>query len=133
MERHYAQKMSINGIPCDCDGPKHLLDLEAMAEESISIAPDTSIYYRILDWVREVGPKSTEEAPKSCNSDDQYPQMSYQARDLRKDLIGSLDPSTLFPLPFPLKSGKTTGNGIIVVFSEEEERKIRGTGPFLVF
>lgn len=120
MERHYAQKMRINGIPCDCGGPKHLLDLEAMAEESIPIARNTGIYYRILDWVREVGPKTTEEAVRSGNYDDQYPLMSYQARDLRKDILGSLDPSVLFPV----KLDKTTDNAILPIISDEGKQKV---------
>lgn len=121
MERHYAQKMRINGIPCDCGAPKHLLDLEAMAEETIPMVLDSGIYYRILNWVKEVGPKSTEEAAKSGNYDDQYPLMSYEARDLRKDIIGSLAPGALFPV----KPGKTTETIILPILSEEEKQKVK--------
>lgn len=86
MERHFAQKMRINGITCDCGAPKHLLDIEDMAEESIPMVRDTKVYYRILDWVKKVGPKCMEKRAKTRLFDEEYPLMSYETRDFRKEL-----------------------------------------------
>lgn len=96
MERHYAQRLRINGIPCDCGSSKHLLDLESLCEETIPMVDNSEIYYSIIDWDREVAPKSTDQAAKSGQYDDEYPMFSHQARDFRKELIGSLEPSDLF-------------------------------------
>ena len=97
MENHYAQKLRIMGIPCDCGSSKHLLDLESLCEETIPMVDKPQVYYRITDWVKEVGPKSTDEAAKSGLYDEEYPGFSHQARDFRKEIIGGLDPKTLFP------------------------------------
>lgn len=97
MESHYAQRLRIKGIPCDCGAQKHLLDLESLCEETIPMVNKPQVYYRITDWVKEVGPKSTDEAAKSGLYDEEYPGFSHQARDFRKEIIGSLDSATLFP------------------------------------
>lgn len=97
MESHYAQRLRIKGIPCDCGAQKHLLDLESLCEETIPMVDKPQVYYRITDWVKEVGPKSTDEAAKSGLCDEEYPSFSHQARDFRKEIIGTLDPNTLFP------------------------------------
>lgn len=96
MERHYAQRLRIEGVPCDCGSQKHLLDIESLCEETISMVDNPQVYYRIIDWIREVGPKSTDEAAKSGQYDEEYPVFSRQARDFRKEIIGSLEPSVLF-------------------------------------
>lgn len=96
LERHYAQKLRINGVPCDCGSGRHLLAIETLAEETISMIDNPDVYYRIIDWVKEVGPKSTDEAAKSGKYDNEYPAFSRQARDFRKEIIGSLEPSALF-------------------------------------
>jgi len=96
MERHYAQKLRINGVPCDCGAQKHLLDLESLCEETVSMVDNPDVYYRIIEWEKTVGPKSTDRAAKSGQYDEEYPVFSGQARGLRKDLMGSLDPSALF-------------------------------------
>lgn len=96
LERHYAQKLRINGIPCDCGSGRHLLAIETLAEETISMVDNPNIYYRIIDWVKEAGPKSTDEAAKSGIYDNEYPVFSRQSRDFRKEIIGSLEPSALF-------------------------------------
>ena len=54
------------------------------------------VYYRLLAWVKEVAPKSTDKAAKSGQHDDEYPIFSRQARDFRKELLGSLEPSVMF-------------------------------------
>lgn len=97
MERHYAQRMRINGRPCDCGAPKHLLDMEGMTEEVIPMVDNPEVYYRLLEWVKEVGPNSNEQAAKSGQYDSVYPVYSHQARDFRKEIIGSLDVDALFP------------------------------------
>lgn len=97
MERHYAQRMRINGIPCDCGSQKHLLDLESLSEETVPMVDNPDVYYRIIEWVREVGPKSTDVAAKSGQYDNEYPVFSRQARDFRKEIIGSIDSQALWP------------------------------------
>jgi hypothetical protein len=102
MERHLAQKMRIKNIPCDCGAPKHLIDLEGMVEETIPMVTESKIYYRILDWIRDVGPTTTLEAVKSGKHNDEYPAHSREARDLRKELLGTLASEALFPKHEPL-------------------------------
>ena len=96
LEKHYAQKLTIAGKKCDCGSGRHLLAIESLAEETISMIDNPDIYYRLLDWVKEVSPKSTDQAAKSGQYDNEYPVFSRQARDFRKGLIGSLEPSVLF-------------------------------------
>lgn len=121
MERHYAQKLRINGIPCDCGSSKHLLDMESLCEETVPMVDNPGVYYHIIDWIKKVGPKSTDEAAKSGLYDEQYPIFSHEARDFRKEIIGTLDPSALFPQ----KPGEPEGTRILPVVSEEEKEKIR--------
>jgi len=90
MESHYSQRMKIRGVPCDCGSSKHLLFLEQLSQETIPMVNDPSIYEEIIAWVRENEPKSTEEAARSGKYDDEYPVLSGQARDFRKNLMGSL-------------------------------------------
>lgn len=97
MERHYAQRMRINGVPCDCGSQKHLLDLESLSEETVPMVDNPDVYYRIIEWVREVGPKSTDVAAKSGQHDSEYPVFSRQARDFRKEIIGTIDSQALWP------------------------------------
>lgn len=121
MERHYAQKLRVAGVPCDCGSQKHLLDLESLSEETIPMVDNPQVYYRIIEWIKKVGPTSTDEAAKSGVHDEQYPVFSHEARDFRKDLIGSLEPSALFPQ----KPGEPEGTRILPVVSEEEKEQIR--------
>ncbi|GAI62908.1 unnamed protein product, partial [marine sediment metagenome] len=121
MERHYAQRLRVNGIPCDCGSQKHLLDLESLCEETISMVDNSDVYYRIIEWTSEVAPKSTDEAAKSGKYDNEYPTFSHQARDFRKEIIGSLEPSALFPQ----KPGEPEGTQILPVVSEEEKEQIK--------
>ncbi len=117
LERHYAQRLRINGIPCDCGSGRHLLAIETLAEEAIPMVDNPNVYYRIIDWVKEVGPKSTDEAAKSGKYDNEYPPFSHQARDFRKEIIGSLEPSALFPQ-------KETSAEILPVASEEKVAEV---------
>ena len=121
MEKHYAQRLRIAGIPCDCGSSKHLLGMEALSEETIPMVDNPQVYYRIMDWIKEAGPKSTDEAAKSGLYDEEYPVFSHQARDFRKEIIGSLEPSALFPQ----KPGELEGTRILPVVTEEEKEQIR--------
>ncbi|MDP2728985.1 MAG: hypothetical protein Q8O55_00655, partial [Dehalococcoidales bacterium] len=49
------------------------------------------------DWVRRLGPISTVENVSSGEYDDVIPAFGVEARDLRKELLGTLDPKALFP------------------------------------
>ncbi len=97
LEKHYAQKLTIAGKKCDCGAGRHLLAIESLAEETISMVDNPDIYYRLLNWVKEISPKSTDLSAKSGQYDNEYPAFSRQARDFRKELIGSLEPSAIFP------------------------------------
>ena len=97
LQRHCVQKFRIAGRACDCGQSKHLLELEALAEETAGMVDNPDIYYRILDWVRRLGPISTVEHVSSGKYDDVYPAFGTEARDLRKELMGTLDPKALFP------------------------------------
>lgn len=129
MERHYSQKMRINGVPCDCGAGKHLLDMESLCEETVPMAVDSSKYYQVMDWIGGVGPKSTDQAAKSGKYDDDYPIMSGQARDLRKEILGTLDTAALFPSAKGEPEGATVipvaSATVIPVASEEEKEQIR--------
>lgn len=96
LERHYAQKLTINGKKCDCGAGRHLLAIESLAEETISMVENPSVYYRLVDWVKDVSPKSTDRAAKSGLYDEDYHLFSRQARGFRKELLGSLEPSAMF-------------------------------------
>lgn len=89
LEAHYAQRMRIMGIPCDCGSSKHLLYLEQLCAETIPMVADPSIYEKMIKWVRENEPKSTDQAAKGGKYDDEYPVLSGQARDFRKELMGT--------------------------------------------
>jgi len=95
MESHYAQRMRIAGVPCDCGSSKHLLFLEELSLEVIPMVGDPSTYEEIIKWVKENEPKSTDEAAKSGKYDDEYPVLSGQARDFRKRVMGTLSPRAM--------------------------------------
>ncbi|MDD4984465.1 MAG: hypothetical protein PHQ43_01550 [Dehalococcoidales bacterium] len=97
LQRHCVQKFRIAGRACDCGQSKHLLELEALAEETAGMVDNPDIYYRVLAWVRRLGPISTVEHVSSGKYDDVYPAFGTEARDLRKELMGTLDPKALFP------------------------------------
>jgi len=97
LEKHYAQKLTIAGKRCDCGQSRHLLGIESEAEQTIGMVDNPQLYYRLIEWVREVGPKSTVEAALSGQFDDEYSKYSRQAREFRKEIIGTIDPYYLFP------------------------------------
>ena len=96
MERHCVQGFRINGVPCDCGQSKHLLDLESLSEETIPMVDNPDNYYQIINVGRELGPKcGTVEALTRYESE--FPGYSQRYRDLRKEVIGTLDAKALFP------------------------------------
>ncbi|MDD5700633.1 MAG: hypothetical protein PHU23_01170 [Dehalococcoidales bacterium] len=95
MERHAAQGMRIAGKACDCLS-KHIVDLESLCEETITMVTNPNIYYRMIDWVRDITPKVSVEANESGQYRDEYPVMARQARDFRKEILGTLDYKALF-------------------------------------
>jgi hypothetical protein len=97
MQRHCVQKFRINGKACDCGQSRHLLDLEGLVEETIAMVDNPEIYSRILNWIGRLGPLSTVENVSSGKYDDLYQAFSNESRDIRKELLGTLDPKSLFP------------------------------------
>jgi hypothetical protein len=121
MEKHFAQKIKIFGKPCDC-GMKTLgLGIVGDAEETIPMVSNPEIYYRLIEWAKEVIPKSTLEASASGLYDNEYPALSRQAREFRKEIVGTLDVAALFPP----KTGTSEMPDILPVVSEEEKEQIR--------
>jgi hypothetical protein len=113
--------VSVQAALHNCGSQKHLLDLESLCEETIPMVSNPHVYYRIVEWIKKVGPKSTDEAAKSGLHDEEYPIFSHEARDFRKEIIGTLDPNALFPqVP-----GEPEGTRILPVISEEEKNIIR--------
>lgn len=123
MERHFSQRMRIAGIPCDCGASKHLLDMEALSEETIPMEPDNPLYSDLLIWIRQVGSKSTEQAAKSGQYDEEYPKMAEQARNFRKKLLGTLDAEALFATVEEKEAVLSEAHKIL------DEMKKGGSGP----
>ena len=112
MQRHCVQKFRINGKACDCGQSRHLLDLEALAEETVAMVENPDIYYKLLNWIGRLGPICTVENVSSGKYDNDYPVFGNEARDLRKELLGTLDPKALFPEKLAAST-----------LTEEEERR----------
>ncbi|MDD5511557.1 MAG: LAGLIDADG family homing endonuclease [Dehalococcoidales bacterium] len=89
--------LTINGAVHNCGQSRHLLDLESLAEETISMVDNPDIYNRILDFVKDMGPKVTIEALESGQYDVEFAGFVTKARDFRKELLGTLDSKALFP------------------------------------
>ncbi len=111
LEGHYADRMRIFGKPCDCGSSKHLLMLEQFSEETIPMVDNPSIYEEIIQWVREVEPKSTDAAAKSGKYDDEYPILSGQARAFRKRVLGTTALSAMIERKEPSSSGNCPNCG----------------------
>ena len=121
MQRHCIQKFRIHGKACDCGQSRHLLDLEGLVEETIAMVENPDIYYRILDWIGRLGPLCTVENVSSGKYDDIYPTFGNEARDLRKELLGTLDPKALFP-------EKHMGEVTELPATEEERKELLSRG-----
>lgn len=85
LEKHLQQKCKIASKPCDCCR-KHPVTLEALAQETMGMAPDPALAELIV-WVRTIEPMTTEEASASGKYDDEYPEMAVKARELRKAIM----------------------------------------------
>jgi hypothetical protein len=101
IERHASQGMKINGRSCDCL-IKHLPDLESLCEETISMVDNPDIYLKMIEWGKYIGPRGTPEANDSGLYTSEYPTYARQARNFRKEILGTLDYNALFqsdPVP----------------------------------
>ena len=136
MERHSAQKFRINGKACNCGSEKHLLDLEELCEETIPMVDENAVYYKIIELGKEIAPKAIPEVVATGKYDKEFPIYSGKYRDLRKELLGTLDYSVLFEKKeteqletketLELPEGKTEGTPaelIPDVLNPEDERK----------
>ena len=103
MERHASQKFRINGKACDCGASKHLLDLEELSEETISMVGNSGVYYKIIDIGKEIAPKVIPDIVATGRYDQEFPEYSRRYRDLRKELMGSLDYDKLLEKKEPLR------------------------------
>lgn len=95
MEGHCTQKFRLFGKICDCGAQKHLLDLESLCEETVSMVDNPDIYYQVIELGRELAPKCMPEAVATLKYDVEFPSYARRYRDLRKKLIGSLDPTEI--------------------------------------
>lgn len=96
IEGHLAQGVRIAGRPCDCVSPKHSTELEALAEESVSINPSQAeLYKQLADFARELNRKAREDVVESGQYDSEYPALAGRARQFRKELMGSERPSAV--------------------------------------
>jgi len=96
LKKHMVQGFLVAGKSCDC-GQKHLqLELESLCEETIPMVENPDIYYRLLEWIKEIGPKCTVEAVASGQYKDEYKAMSLQARDYLKEVMGTEDVKALW-------------------------------------
>ncbi|KKL25001.1 hypothetical protein LCGC14_2409660, partial [marine sediment metagenome] len=117
--------LTVHGALHNCGSTKHLLDMEAMAEEAVPMVNNPQVYYRLIDWVGRCGPMSTEQAAKSGNFDSIYPGLSGEARDFRKEIIGTLDPHALWP------AVQVKLEDIFNKFEEEDSPSETGEMPYL--
>ena len=96
MAKHCTQKFRIFGKPCDCGQSRHILELEALAEETVSIVDNPDVYYRIIEVGKELEPKVALEAISSGRYDEEYPKYAKVYRDLCKELgFGDLELASL--------------------------------------
>jgi hypothetical protein len=86
MVKHCVHKFRIFGRPCDCGQFKHILELEALAEETVPMVDNPDIYYRIIETGKELEPKTTLEAIGSGKYDEEYPRYARVYRDFCKAL-----------------------------------------------
>lgn len=95
MEGHCTQKFRLFGKICDCGAQKHLLDLESLCEETVPMVDNPNIYYDGIELGKELSPKCQPEAVATLKYDNEFPGYARQYRNLRKRLIGSLDPTEI--------------------------------------
>jgi hypothetical protein len=88
-ELDLAGGLRIAGKPCDCLDNKHILGLEATAEELISQEPSNPVYTEIMQWTKENSPKVTIEAISGGRYAAEYPRMASHFKDFRKRVLGT--------------------------------------------
>ena len=88
LETHLRQGGLIGGQPCDCI-QKHMLELEALAEETAGITGEAR-YTEMAHWARDQGPKGTPAAIASQAFQGEYVTMAGQARLFRKRMMEEL-------------------------------------------
>jgi len=101
MEGHCTQKFRIKGVACDCGAQKHLLDLESLCEETVPMVDNPDIYYKIIEFGRELSPKCLPNIVATGKHDNEFPTHARKYRDFRKELMGSLEPTALYPSDEP--------------------------------
>ncbi|MDD4874610.1 MAG: LAGLIDADG family homing endonuclease [Dehalococcoidales bacterium] len=89
--------LTINGAVHNCGQSRHLLHLEKLADEALAMVDNPEIYTRIHDWINRLGPRCTVAMVEKGTYVKEYSKFASEARDLRKELLGTLDPSALFP------------------------------------
>ena len=99
LEKHLQQGCKIAGkggqvLACDCCGGKHLITLEGLAQETLGMTSDPALN-EVIQWVREIEPKTTEDASASGKYDSEYPSLAIKARELRKAIMGTESPNAL--------------------------------------
>ncbi len=87
VELHLGQGCRIAGKICDCC-TKHASELEALAEESISIDPASAkLYNDVVGFIQELRQKASKEALTKGSHANEYPALAATARNLRKQLM----------------------------------------------
>jgi hypothetical protein len=87
LEKHLQQRCKIAGKACDCC-EKHPLAIEALAQEALGMT-GAELYNELVSWARGIMPITTEAASASGEFNERYPQLSVEARALRKRLMGT--------------------------------------------
>lgn len=93
MEKHLQQGCKINGVACDCC-EKHPIAIEGLAQETLGMTGD-KLYGNILTWTKKVSPITTADASASGEHDEKYPKLAVEARELRKEIMGTANISAL--------------------------------------
>lgn len=93
LEKHLQQGCKIDSKPCDCC-EKHPLAIEGLAQEALGMTADP-VFNDVVEWAREIIPRTTEEASTSGKFDKDYPRLATKARQLRKAVMGTESVSAL--------------------------------------
>ncbi len=89
LEKHLQQGCKINGKACDCC-KKHPIAIEGLAQETRGMTSEP-VLEEIVTFVKDIGPKTTEEASASGIYDREYPNLAIKARQLRKAIMANSD------------------------------------------
>ena len=93
LEKHLQQGCKIDSKACDCC-EKHPIAIEGLAQEALGMNPDP-VFSKVIEWTRQIAPKSTEAASASGKYDKEYPHLATKARELRKSIMGTESASAL--------------------------------------